>query len=226
MTSPPISARPWSAPRSRARSSTSTATRRAPRSIPVRRRPELCPTTTFDGEPLYREPAMEPGATGDRRRRVTLLRSLSCARCGRDRHGCAPRHRQIVLYDCHSIRSVDPAPVRGHACRTSTSAPTAARAARRADRRASWRLRNAAGFSHVVNGRFQGRLDHPPPRHARRPASTPSRWSSHAAATCDEPAGSVARSLAGALRPRRARAHARRARATPASLPRLCRRPA
>ena len=66
----------------------------------------LCPTETFDGDPLYRLGA-EPGPEEiDRRRRtyfepyhatlreeLTRLRSL---------------HETVVLYDCHSIRSVLP----------------------------------------------------------------------------------------------------------------------
>ena len=43
---------------------------RAPRSIPARRRPSLCPTTTFDGEPLYQAGQAPDAAEIDERRRL------------------------------------------------------------------------------------------------------------------------------------------------------------
>ena len=70
--------------------------------------------------------------------------------------GCAPRHRRVVLYDCHSIRSRHPPPVRRRA----------AGFQHRHERRRELRPGLAAddrgpsaprsGFSHVVNGRFKG----------------------------------------------------------------------
>ncbi len=67
---------------------------------------ELCPATTFDGEPLYR-PGAEPDAAvvADRRRRyfdpyhAALSAELARLRA---------RHPRVVVYDCHSIRSVIP----------------------------------------------------------------------------------------------------------------------
>lgn len=66
----------------------------------------LCPTETFDGEPLYRE-GREPGRQEiDRRRRLyfdpyhaALEAEITTLR---------QSHGSVVLYDCHSIRSVIP----------------------------------------------------------------------------------------------------------------------
>ena len=68
-------------------------------------------------------------------------------------------------------------------CRTSTSAPMAARAALRRCSDAIETICVGSGFSHVVERPLQGRLDHAQLRRIRKPASTPSRWSSPAAAT-------------------------------------------
>jgi formiminoglutamase len=66
----------------------------------------LCPTETFDGDPLYR-PGLEPQADEIRQRVEsyfepyhTALR-IELARLRVD-------HPKVVLYDCHSIRSVLP----------------------------------------------------------------------------------------------------------------------
>jgi N-formylglutamate deformylase len=67
---------------------------------------ELCPTTTFDGEPLYREgQAPSPDEIAERRAtwfdpyHATLTAEIARLRT---------RHPNIVLYDCHSIRSEIP----------------------------------------------------------------------------------------------------------------------
>jgi formiminoglutamase len=64
---------------------------------------ELCPTTTFDGEPLYL-PGQEPDETEIAARRDRWLNPYHAALTAelarlRDAHG------HVVLYDCHSIRS-------------------------------------------------------------------------------------------------------------------------
>ncbi len=64
---------------------------------------ELCPTTTFDGEPLYRV-GLGPGAdevAARRRAYFEPYHQAVTAEIARLR----TRHRTVVLYDCHSIRS-------------------------------------------------------------------------------------------------------------------------
>ena len=115
---------------------------------------ELCPSTTFDGEPLYK-PGLAPGEMeiGLRRDRTywpyhTALREQIDR--VRDIHGYA------LLYDCHSIRSVVPRlfpgtlPVFNIGTNGGTScAPDIEAAVVEA-------VAAAEDMDHVVNGRFKG----------------------------------------------------------------------
>lgn len=114
---------------------------------------ELCPTTTFDGEPLYREAAQLTADEIDRRRlryfepyHATLREEAARLR---------QQHPRIVIYDCHSIRSRIPrlfdgllpqfnlGSNDGQSCDPALSAATASACA-------------DSGYSHVLNGRFKG----------------------------------------------------------------------
>jgi formiminoglutamase len=66
----------------------------------------LCPTTTFDGEPLY-QPGREPDETEVARRRALYFDPYHVALAAEIAR-LRERHERIVLYDCHSIRSVVP----------------------------------------------------------------------------------------------------------------------
>ncbi|MBN8938275.1 MAG: N-formylglutamate deformylase [Rhizobiales bacterium] len=113
----------------------------------------LCPTTTFDAQPIYRD-GREPGpAEIDRRRRLYFepfhAAMAAAIEAKRIRHG------YCVVYDCHSIRSVVPNLFPGtlpvfnigsNDDRSCHPAITAA-AAREAE---------ASGLSFVANGRFKG----------------------------------------------------------------------
>ena len=66
----------------------------------------LCPTETFDGDPLYRE-GEEPGPSEvDERREKFFVPYHAALQAEIDR--LRGLHDNIVLYDCHSIRSVLP----------------------------------------------------------------------------------------------------------------------
>ena len=72
---------------------------------------ELCPTTTFDGEPLYRR-GPRPGAGADRRAPQRLLRALPRRHRRRDRPAArAPCARGPLRLPLDPF--ADPAPVRG-----------------------------------------------------------------------------------------------------------------
>src|ERR1700684_2879099 len=64
---------------------------------------ELCPTTTFDGEPLYQAGAA-PEAAAIARRRETYHAPYHAALAAEITRLKA-QHAAIVVYDCHSIRS-------------------------------------------------------------------------------------------------------------------------
>ena len=114
---------------------------------------ELCPTTTFDGESLYR-PGAEPnsGEIAERRARFfepyhrTLRTEIMRLRA---------EHPAVVVYDCHSIRSVIPRLFDGtlpHFNIGTNGGTTCDPALSEAIER----ICAESEFSHVVNGRFKG----------------------------------------------------------------------
>jgi N-formylglutamate deformylase len=114
---------------------------------------ELCPTTTFDGEPLYREghnPAAEQIA--ERRRQFfEPYHAAVTAQLARLRAA----HANVVLYDCHSIRSRIPRLFDGtlpHFNVGTNNGQTCSVALTRAVEE----ICTSTGFSHVTNGRFRG----------------------------------------------------------------------
>jgi N-formylglutamate deformylase len=114
---------------------------------------ELVPITTFDGDPLWRA-GHEPDAAGIAQRRAVYFDPYHAA-LGAEIARLKQTHARVVLYDCHSIRSVIPRLFEGElpnfnigtnsgaSCAASLQANVAAICA-------------ASGMSHVVNGRFKG----------------------------------------------------------------------
>ncbi len=87
----------------------------------------LCPVDTFDGEPLYRA-GQEPDAAEIAERRVTFFDPYH-ATLEAELDRLLAVHGKVVLYDAHSIRSRHRRACSTASCRSSTSAPTAARPA-------------------------------------------------------------------------------------------------
>ena len=120
---------------------------------PGRATTELCPTTTFDGEPLYR-PGEEPDAAEIAARRASYFdpyhRTLA-GEIGRLRTA----YEHVVLYDCHSIRSRIPRLFDGELphFNIGTNGGSSCDPALAADVEG---LCAGSGFSHVANGRFKG----------------------------------------------------------------------
>jgi N-formylglutamate deformylase len=114
---------------------------------------ELCPTTTFDGETLY-EPGMEPDADSIAKRRTRFFDPYHAAlRAEIER--LQAQHALVIVYDCHSIRSVIPRLFEGTLPNFNigtnggtSSAPALSDAVEK--------ICAESGFSHVVNGRFKG----------------------------------------------------------------------
>jgi N-formylglutamate deformylase len=114
---------------------------------------ELCPTTTFDGEPIYGDGAA-PDAAQIARRKSRYFAPFHAAMAGaietaRIRHGYA------VLYDCHSIRSVVPRLFEGTLPTLNIGTNGGASCAA-AVREAAIAAARASGLSFVADGRFKG----------------------------------------------------------------------
>lgn len=113
----------------------------------------LCPTETFDGDPLYRS-GEEPDEAEIVARRETFFDPYHAAiRAGIDRLRQA--HEKIVLYDCHSIRSVIPRLFDGELplFNLGTNGGLSADPALEVT---VAQIMAASGESRVVNGRFRG----------------------------------------------------------------------
>lgn len=114
---------------------------------------ELCPTTTFDGELLYRAGA-EPDAASIAERRKLYFEPYHEA-LGSEIARLRGLHERVVLYDCHSIRSVIPRLFEGElpnfniGTNEGRSCDPALAAAVEA-------VCDGSDFSRVSNGRFKG----------------------------------------------------------------------
>jgi formiminoglutamase len=114
---------------------------------------DLCPLTSFDGEPLYR-PGQEPDAAEVARRR-DLYHTPYHAALATEIARLRDRHPSVVLYDCHSIRSRVPRLFDGDLphFNIGTNSGTACAPALQA---AVERACDVTQFSRVSNGRFKG----------------------------------------------------------------------
>jgi formiminoglutamase len=114
---------------------------------------ELCPTTTFDGEPLYRDGAA-PTAEEIAARRQAFFAPYHAALAAEIAR-LRTAHGRVRLYDAHSIRSRIPRLFDGELPQLNLGTY--------AGRSCSPRLRATlaaivagSGLSHVVDGRFKG----------------------------------------------------------------------
>lgn len=67
----------------------------------------LCPTTTFLGEPLYKDGRTEVAA-GEVRRRIDKYYTPYHEQVGRELDALRSKFGKVLLWDCHSIRQVVP----------------------------------------------------------------------------------------------------------------------
>jgi N-formylglutamate deformylase len=113
----------------------------------------LCPTTTFDGEALYREGA-EPSGKEIARRQQLFFDPYHAA-LTREITRLRRKYASIVLYDAHSIRSVIPRLFNGILPNLNIGTDDG----RTADTGLIREIEACCGrsqFSHVTNGRFRG----------------------------------------------------------------------
>lgn len=120
---------------------------------PGRATTELCPTTTFDGEALYLAGG-GPSEVEIAARRAEYFDPYHATLEAEITHLRA-QHPKIILYDCHSIRSVIPRLFDGvlpvFNLGTNAGASADLQLATRVEA-----LMAASGQSHVTNGRFKG----------------------------------------------------------------------
>jgi formiminoglutamase len=113
----------------------------------------LCPTTSFDGEALY-GPGREPDDAEIARRRACYFDPYHAA-LSAELDRLRERHGRVVLYDCHSIRSVVPRLFDGelpHMNIGTNSGTSSAPPLQCAIETAC----AASSFSWIANGRFKG----------------------------------------------------------------------
>jgi N-formylglutamate amidohydrolase len=114
---------------------------------------ELCPTRTFAGEPIY---AGEPPDGAEIAARRSAHFEPYHAQLAAEVERVRTQHGFAVLLDGHSIRSVVPRFFAGRLPDLNLGTADGAGCAASIQTIAHEVIRNAAGFSHVVNGRFKG----------------------------------------------------------------------
>jgi len=115
---------------------------------------ELCPTSTFDEEPLY-PPGGQPDAAEIARRRETFWRPYH-DRLRAELQRLVARHGTCVLWEAHSIRSLVPRFFQGRLPDLNFGTANGASAAPELMDRVAALAAGQGTYSHVVNGRFKG----------------------------------------------------------------------
>ncbi len=114
---------------------------------------ELCPTTTFDGEPLY-HPGRAPDAAAVALRRERYFAPYHAA-LAQEIARLRRQHPRVVLYDCHSIRSRVPRLFEGELPHFNIGTNSGASCA--PELTAAVEAACASGdFTRVTNGRWKG----------------------------------------------------------------------
>jgi len=114
---------------------------------------ELCPTTTFDGEPLYR-PGRAPDAAGIARRTADYFAPYHQA-LAEQLARLRERHPRVVLYDAHSIRSRIPRLFDGELPQFNIGT-NSGRSCDAALTQGVEAICGRTGLSWITNGRFKG----------------------------------------------------------------------
>jgi formiminoglutamase len=113
----------------------------------------LCPTETFDGEPLHK-PGRAPDKFEIARRRELYFQPYHAALTGEIAR-LKESHPRIVLFDCHSIRSIIPRLFDGELPHMNIGTNAGA-SCDSGFAHAVQAVCDASGFSWVSNGRFKG----------------------------------------------------------------------
>ena len=122
---------------------------------------ELCPTMTFDGEPLYRE--TEPCRATEIEHRTERWFQPYHDALSAEIDRLRSLHARVVLYDCHSIRSSIPRLFVGRLPQFNLGTNDGASCAHRTDYRGGGGVRRDVARPRHQRP-VQGRLDHAPLR--------------------------------------------------------------
>lgn len=114
----------------------------------------LCPETTFDGEALYKA-GDAPGQSEVAERRSKYFDPYHAALAAEIERVKA-RHGQVILYDCHSIRSLVPRLFDGELPTFNIGTNGGTACVPLLEELARNHCSAAEGYSTVVNGRFRG----------------------------------------------------------------------
>ncbi|MBO6895465.1 MAG: N-formylglutamate deformylase [Roseibium sp.] len=114
----------------------------------------LCPTTDFDGRPIYLE-GEAPGDAEIETRRQTWHAPYHAA-LEAELERVRKKHGVAILYDCHSIRSVVPFLFAGKLPDFNTGTNNGSTCDPAIEDAVVERTKSAAGYTAVVNGRFKG----------------------------------------------------------------------
>ena len=114
----------------------------------------LCPTTTFDGEPIY-QPGQEPSEDEIRQRQQLYHQPYHDA-VQQELQRIHQRHGYAILYDCHSIRSLVPYLFEGRLPDFNIGTNSGDSCDPAIEASVQQACNEADGYSSVVNGRFKG----------------------------------------------------------------------
>jgi formiminoglutamase len=114
----------------------------------------LCPTTTFDGAPIYK-PGEEPGAD-EIRQRLKLFHQPYHDALREQIDRVHQKHGYVVLYDCHSIRSLVPYLFEGKLPDFNIGTNSGQSCNLDLESRVQAACAREGYFTHVLNGRFKG----------------------------------------------------------------------
>ncbi len=112
----------------------------------------LVPFSTFDGEPIWRE---EPDAA-EIAQRTAQWHALYHAELAEQLERVRSEHGAAILFDCHSIRSAIPFLFDGVLPDLNLGTNSGQSCAQALQHCATRHCAAAAGYTHVVNGRFKG----------------------------------------------------------------------
>jgi formiminoglutamase len=114
----------------------------------------LCPTTTFDGEPIY-QAGQEPGADEIQQRQQQFHQPYHDALQEQiDR--IHQKHGYVILYDCHSIRSLVPYLFEGRLPDFNIGTNSGQSCSPNLESIVLNACASEKQYSHVLNGRFKG----------------------------------------------------------------------